>query len=210
MKRRNFFRSIALGGVGAALTPVAKAASSLASEKMKPQTNVKQALAIPRNEYSMPGKYPGKVVKMNSAHGVVDGKPSEAVAYEMLKSGMLYLTGESDLKAARLRFVGPEDVIGLKVNPIAGKLLSPSHAVTQSVIKQLEEAGIPRKNLIIWDRREVDLKESGFTEESCPGVRILGTEYQDENGSYIDVDGKYYGEYRIDRSQYFRAAIVEE
>ena len=107
MKRRNFFRSIALGGVGAALTPVAKAASSLASEKMKPQTNVKQALAIPRNEYSMPGKYPGKVVKMNSAHGVVDGKPSEAVAYEMLKSGMLYLTGESDLKAAWLRFVGP-------------------------------------------------------------------------------------------------------
>ena len=122
MKRRNFFRSIALGGVGAALTPVAKAASSLASEKMKPQTNVKQALAIPRNEYSMPGKYPGKVVKMNSAHGVVDGKPSEAVAYEMLKSGMLYLTGESDLKAAWLRFVGPEDVIGLKVNPI-GKAL---------------------------------------------------------------------------------------
>lgn len=210
MKRRNFFRSIALGGVGAALTPVAKAASSLASEKMKPQTNVKQALAIPRNEYSMPGKYPGKVVKMNSAHCVMDGKPSEAVAYEMLKSGMLYLTGESDLKAAWLRFVGPEDVIGLKVNPIAGKLLSTSHAVTQSVIKQLEEAGIPRKNLIIWDRREVDLKESGFTEENYPGIRILGTEYQDENGSYIDADGKYYGENRIDRSQYFRAAIVEE
>ena len=106
MKRRNFFRSIALGGVGAALTPVAKAASSLASEKMKPKTNVKQALAIPRNEYSMPGKYPGKVVKMNSAHCVVDGKPSEAVAYEMLKSGMLYLTGESDLKAAWLRSSG--------------------------------------------------------------------------------------------------------
>ena len=62
-KRRNFFRSIALGGVGAALTPVAKAASSLASEKMKPKTNVKQALAIPRNEYSMPGKYPGKVAR---------------------------------------------------------------------------------------------------------------------------------------------------
>ena len=53
MKRRNFFRSIALGGIGAALTPVAKAATSLASEKVKPETNVKQALAIPRNEYSM-------------------------------------------------------------------------------------------------------------------------------------------------------------
>lgn len=210
MKRRNFFRSIALGGVGAALTPVAKAASSLAPEKMKPVTNVKQAIAIPRNERSMPGQYPGKVIKMKAANCVVDGKPSEAVAYEMLKGGMLNLTGESDLRAAWLRFVGPDDIIGLKVNPIAGKLLSTTHAVTQSVIKQLEEAGIPRKNLILWDRREADLKESGFTAEAYPGIRIIGTEYQDENGSYIDANGKYYGENRIDKSQYFRAAVVEE
>lgn len=210
MKRRNFFRSIALGGVGAALTPVAKAASSLAPEKTKPVTNVKQAISIPRNDHSMPGQYPGKVIKTNAANCVVDGKPSETVAYEMLKAGMLNLTGESDLRAAWLQFVGPDDIIGLKVNPIAGKLLSTTHAVTQSVIKQLEEAGIPRKNLILWDRREADLKESGFTAEAYPGIRIIGTEYQDENGSYIDANGKYYGENRIDKSQYFRAAVVEE
>ena len=84
------------------------------------------------------------------------------------------------------------------MNPIAGKLLSTSHALTQSIINQLEEAGISRKNIVIWDRREADLKESGFTPENYPDIRIIGTEYTDENGSYINAEGKFYGEERID------------
>lgn len=210
MKRRNFFRSIALGGVGAALTPVARAAASFPQQKQKPATNIGQARSIPRNANSMPGKYPGKVIKSNCATCVIDGKPSEVAAYKMLETGMLNLTGAADLKSAWLQFVGPEDIIGLKVNPIAGKLLSTTHAVTQSVVKQLEAAGIPRKNLIIWDRREVDLKESGFTEENYPGIKILGTEYQDENGSYINSEGKYYGENRIDKRHAFHADVNGE
>lgn len=209
MKRRNFFRSIALGGVSAALAPMAKASSTFQA-KQKPITNIDQIRSIPRNEKSMPGKYPGKVVKTNCPACIVDGKPSETAAYKMLEAGMLELTGAENLNAAWLRFVGPEDVIGLKVNPIAGKLLSTTHAVTQSVIKQLEEAGIPRKNLLIWDRREVDLRESGFTAENYPGIRIIGTEYQDENGSYIDPAGKYYGENRIDKNHRFHAAVNGE
>lgn len=203
MQRRNFFRSIALGGMTAALSPIVKAAAPQDPEKQKPVTNIDEIAAIPRTSNSMPGKYPGKVIKANHPGCIIDGQPSEAIAYEMLKTSMLSLTGKTDLREAWLELVGPEDIIGLKVNPIAGKLLSTSHAVTQSIIKQLEEAGIPRKNLIIWDRREADLKESGFTEENYPGIKILGTEYQDADGSYIDKDGKFYGERRIDKSQSF-------
>lgn len=203
MQRRNFFRSIALGGMTAALSPIAKAVPRQEPEKQKPATNINDATAIPRTAHSMPGKYPGKVVKTSHPGCIVDGQPSEAVAYEMLKTSMLNLTGQTDLSKAWLELVGPQDIIGLKVNPIAGKLLSTSHAVTRSIIKQLEEAGIPRKNLIIWDRREEDLKESGFTEANYPGIKIIGTEYQDADGSYIDKDGKFYGESRIDKSQSF-------
>ena len=203
MQRRNFFRSIALGGMTAALSPIAKAVPLQDQEKQKPATNINEATAIPRTAHSMPGKYPGKVVKTSHPGCIVDGQPSETVAYEMLKTSRLNLTGQADLRKAWLELVGPQDIIGLKVNPIAGKLLSTSHAVTRSIIKQLEEAGIPRKNLIIWDRREEDLKESGFTEENYPGIKIIGTEYQDADGSYIDKDGKFYGESRIDKSQSF-------
>ena len=198
MKRRNFFRSLALGGASVAFSPIVKAAPSAQAVKEKPATNIKDALAIPRNENSMPGKYPGKVVKATHPGCIVDGQPSEESAYEMLRNCLLNLTGKENLKEAWLQFVGPDDVIGLKVNPIAGKLLSTSHALTQSIINQLEEAGISRKNIVIWDRREADLKESGFTPENYPDIRIIGTEYTDENGSYINAEGKFYGEERID------------
>ena len=210
MKRRNFFRSIAAGGITAALSPIVKAAAPTGVAKEKPETNIKEAIAIPRTPHSMPGKYPGKVVKANHPACIVDGKPSDIAAYEMLKSAMLRLTGQENLKEAWLQLVGPDDIIGLKVNPIAGKLLSTSHAVTRAIIRQLEEAGIRRDHLLIWDRREADLKESGFTAENYPDIPIMGTEYQDENGSYINAEGKFYGEERVDKKHYFYVDLEGE
>lgn len=210
MQRRKFFRSLALGGVTAALSPIVKAAAPEEVAKEKPQTNIQDALAAPRTATSMPGRYPGKVVKADHAGCIVDGQPSGEAAYEMLKAAMLRLAGTENLKEAWLQLVSPEDVIGLKVNPIAGKLLSTSHAVTQAIVRQLEEAGIARDRLVIWDRREADLKEAGFTAENYPGIRILGTEYQDENGSYINAEGKFYAEERIDKNHYFYVDLEGE
>ena len=56
MQRRNFFKSIAASGLGVALSPVIKAAPGFAAGDEKPQTNIADAVAIPRNENSMPGK----------------------------------------------------------------------------------------------------------------------------------------------------------
>lgn len=53
MKRRNFFRSLALGGAGMVFSPIAKAVP-VADDK--PETNLKDALAVPRTAQSMPGK----------------------------------------------------------------------------------------------------------------------------------------------------------
>lgn len=210
MQRRKFFRSLAFGGLSAALTPVVKAAAPVISDTKIPDTNIDEALAVPRTASSMPGKYPGKVVRANHPQCVIDGKPSEEATYEMLKLSICSLTGENDLAKAWLQLVGPEDKIGLKVNPIAGKLLSTSHALVRSVVRQLEETGIPRENLLIWDRREEDLHNSGFTAENYPGIRILGTEYHDENGSYVNAEGKYYGEERVDKNHYFYVDLEGE
>ncbi|MDD2438518.1 MAG: hypothetical protein PHX50_11665, partial [Massilibacteroides sp.] len=212
MKRRSFFKLMTAGGLTTAFSPVIKAApvlDSVPAEK-KPETNIADAVAVPRNKYSMPGLFPGCVVRVNHPEAVVDGKPSDEVAYEMLKTSMLALTGLPELKEAWLQFVGPEDIIGIKVNPVAGKLLTTSHAVTGAIVRQLEEAGIPRKNLVIWDRREMQLHETGYTEENYPGIRITGTECQDADGGYYAANGKLYSEDRIDKSHYFYANVEGE
>jgi hypothetical protein len=82
--------------------------------------------------------------------------------------------------------------------------------VTSAIIQQLEEAGIPRKNLIIWDRREMQLHETGYTEDNYPGIRIWGTECQDADGGFYASNGKLYSEDRIDKSQYFYADVEGE
>lgn len=211
MKRRDFFKLVSVGGAAFALNPVLNAAQlSGVMPQDTPETNIADALKVPRVKSSMPGLYPGKVVRINDPKSVIDGVPQEDVAYEMLKEAMLTLTGERRLKEAWRKFVGPKDIIGLKVNPVAGKLLTTSHAVTKSVIKQLEESGIPRKNIVIWDRREMQLHETGYTHENYPGVKITGTECMDEKGGFYGLDGLLYSEHRVDKSQYFYANIEGE
>jgi uncharacterized protein (DUF362 family) len=212
MKRREFFRYLSLGGAGLALNPVMRAAESspFFQTDSKPQTNIGDALAVPRKENSMPGLYPGRVVKVTDPGAVNDGVPSFEAAYKMLKESMLLLTGVRSLKKAWRKFVAPNDIVGLKVNPVAGRLLTTSHAVTQAVIRQLEEAGIPRKNLVIWDRREMDLNETGYTQANYPGITITGTECQDEKGGYYNMEGKLYAEERIDKGHFYYADIEGE
>jgi len=210
MDRRKFFKIASATGAGIAAGTlagkplVAAAMPTVAPQQQKPATNIEEALKIPRTKTSMPGRYPGKVVKVVNPGAVVDDKPVQSVAYEMLAKSMLLLTGKKNVKQAWQQFVGPKEIIGLKVNPIGGKLLSTSHAVVQSVVKQLEEAGVPRKNIVIWDRRGEQLEEAGFTAQNYPGIRISSTEYK-ENDSYYGTDGKLLSEHRIDKNQYFWA-----
>ncbi|MDR1171575.1 MAG: DUF362 domain-containing protein [Bacteroidales bacterium] len=209
MYRRKFFKSLSAGSIGLLLPPMIKAAEPLAPllRDDVPATNIAEARAIPRTRDSMPGKYPGKVIKTVRPGCVVDGKPDSDTVYDMLKSSMLRLTGVANLKDAWRQFVDTSDIIGLKVNPIAGKMLATSHALTQAVVRQLEEAGISRANMVIWDRREMQLAETGYTSENYPGIKITGTECEDANGGYYTPEGKLYGEERIDKDHYFYADV---
>lgn len=208
--RRRFFKMAAMGSIGAAVLPPWMGYSQEEKKDEKPSTNIEDAKKYPRNTNSMPGKYPGKVVKATHPQAVVDGSIDAEKADLMLKEAMLRLTGAANINEAWLQFVGPDDIIGLKVNPVAGKLLFSSHEVTRAVIRQLEEAGIPRKNLVIWDRREMQLHEVGYTEEAYPGIRITGTECQDKEGSLYDAEGELYSLSRIDKDWYYWADVEGE
>jgi uncharacterized protein (DUF362 family) len=176
----------------------------------KPATNISDAAKIPRKDGSMPGKYPGRVIHVRNSRAVLHDEPIEQEAYLMIKKAMLELTGQDDLAKAWRTFVSPGERIGLKVNPVAGKLLSTSHAVTRSVVKQLTESGIGREDIMIWDRRDMELKDTGFTAENYPGIKIAGTELQDENGSFYGKDGKLYGERNIDKDWFYWADVEGE
>jgi uncharacterized protein (DUF362 family) len=176
----------------------------------KPKTNIADAAKHPRTPLSLPGKYAGRAILARNEKAWANGAPDVAALDRMIEAALLSLTGASTLHAAWREFVTPEDVIGLKVNPVAGKLLSTSPEIVHVIIGQLERSGIPRKNIVIWDRREFELHETGFTPEAFPGVRITGTERKDSSGSFRDKEGRLYSESVIDRDWSYWADVEEK
>ena len=212
LDRRKFVKIITAGGFAAAFSPllpyISKGQSKPASGA--PSTNIQDALKHPRIPESMPGKFPGRVIKAVNDHSIANDLPDVPVLNRMLEKSMLALTGCSQSGAAWRTFVSPDDIIGLKVNPVAGKSLSTSPEIVTVIIGQLEAAGIPRDHIVIWDRREFELQEAGFTVDRFPGVRIVGTEQKDAKGSFYDEKGKLYGERMIDKAWYYWADAEEK
>lgn len=214
VNRRNFLRLAGAGAAAAAVAPVANAIRTTPDnaipQQAKPDTNIGDALKVPRNERSMPGLFPGRVAVVKNSRSVSENTIVGQEVHDMIARSMLELTGEKKLKKAWRKFVSPGDRIGLKINPVAGKSLTTSHEVVRAIIAQLEASGIDRSHLTIWDRREFELTDAGFTPENYPGIRITGTEQMDKDGLYYGKDGKLYGEHMIDRDWYYWADVEGE
>ncbi len=209
--RRDFLKLIGATGIGLAVSPMINR-YSLARTKFddKPKTNIEDALRYPRNINSMPGKYPAKVVQVVDKNAVQDNIFNENMIDEMIKKGITNLSGKQDYLDCWRELFSPTDIIGLKVNPVAGKDLSTSLEVVRVIIKQLEEAGISKKNIVIWDRREFELHEVGFVEQNFPNIKITGTECKDNKGSFYNAEGKLYSEDRIDKEWFYWADCEEK
>lgn len=78
------------------------------------------------------------------------------------------------------KLVRPGEVVGLKVNTIAGPGLSTNPALVEAVCERLKQAGAKPENIIVWDRTNEELDRIGFKlSNSANGVRILGTDSKD-------------------------------
>ncbi len=205
ISRRKFCKTASIIGLGAGVLPIHSFAFRPIPHDEKPKTNIADASKLPRNKNSMPGKYPAKVVQISDSKSIVGNEIQKNTVNEMISKGMLALTGAKTIKDAWLQFVSPDNRIGLKVNPVAGKQLSTSIEITQVIIEQLVAAGIPKEKIMIWDRREYQLHDAGFTNKNFEGITIRGTEQKDETGSFYDDDGELYSKKMIDKDWYYWA-----
>jgi len=82
------------------------------------------------------------------------------------------------------RLVRPGEVVGLKVNCLAGKGASTSVPLVEAICERLQQAGIPAKDIVIWDRLNADLESAGFRPTSArQRIRSMGNDelgYEDE------------------------------
>ncbi len=109
----------------------------------------------------------------------------------MLDRAMSALFATDSPLEAWKKLVRPGEVVGLKVNGLAGRGISTNVLLVQLVCQRLQDASVPQKNIIIWDRLNQDLESAGFRIDTrqdhlrCFGNEVLG--YEEDLSVYGNV-----------------------
>jgi uncharacterized protein (DUF362 family) len=160
--RRDFLKKCALGALVAGAAPYSFAVDG----KVNPT-----------------GAAAGKskvVIARDAALYGASSAPDSARVQKLLDQAMQNFFGSSDPLAPWKKLVRPGEVVGLKVNTIAGPGLSTHVVLVEAIAERLKQAGVKPANIIVWDRTNEELERAGFTLSTDPNrLRILGTDTKD-------------------------------
>ena len=71
----------------------------------------------------------------------------------------------------------PADIVGLKVNCLAGRRMSTSVPLVEAMVALLQAGGVPRKQALVFDRSDTDLRSGGFSPRSGgKDYQVLGND----------------------------------
>ncbi len=114
-----------------------------------------------------------RVVVVQDAQAMEAFTPRANLVHRMVDRGILAHTGKATLAEAWRSVVKTNDVVGLKVVSAPGHTSGTRPAVVAAVVQGLLAAGLPPKNIVIWDKQLVDLRIAGYFElAERYGVRI--------------------------------------
>ena len=82
----------------------------------------------------------------------------------MIQRGLTNLTGKATLKDAWLSLISARDTVGLKVVSAPGPTSGTRPVVVEAVVKSLLVAGLPPRQIVVWDKHLSDLRQAGFFE----------------------------------------------
>lgn len=105
-----------------------------------------------------------------------DGKPNGEEVKRLLRDSLIATTGRSDVKEAWRSLFRPDDIIGIKVNSLAGRGLSSHPELVAGIVTGLVDAGIQANKIVVWDRLERELAAAGLTSNNVAGARALATD----------------------------------
>ncbi len=141
----------------------------------------------PRTKWSMPGLFPGRVVRVEHPGCIVQGAYQAEPVRGMMRRGMQELTGAPGWVEAWRAFFEPGDVVGIKLNPVSRPYVISAPEVVREIIAGLEAAGVKRSNIIAYDRYKKEFDAAGFAAWLPEGVRVsAAADYYDNTQQRID------------------------
>ncbi|MCX7919245.1 MAG: DUF362 domain-containing protein [bacterium] len=133
------------------------------------------------------------VIVQDAAVQIADGVIEQSVVSRMVEQGMIKLTGKKTAADAWKTLFKPSDVVGIKVNCIAGRNMSSRPELVAAIVTGLQSAGVKPDNIIIWERTTNELRAVGYTiNREGPGVKCYGTDgdYDEQIAQFGSFSGK--------------------
>ena len=179
--RRDFLKSPLLAG---ALANVARPPLRAASAQL-----------------GMPGAYPGRVIEVHHPACIVSGAYQQQPIEQMMRKGMLELTGAPGWPDAWRTLFEKGDVVAIKVSPVGGPKLCSDALVLHQIVDGLKQAGVAPRDIVVFSRYRAEIKETGIDKWLPPGVRWDGASAQYDNVQ-LDMDG-------YDPDHYMELALIK-
>ena len=118
---------------------------------------------------------PDVVVARRKALQRQDAAPTPEAVADALGAAIARATGAKDPVAGLRSLLRPGDVVGVKLNCLAGRGLSPRPELVRALVGWLLEAGVAPRRIILFDRSTRELRRAGIVPSIFPaGVRVIG------------------------------------
>jgi len=214
LNRRDFSRSEERPGRRTGLLAgrsLAAVQDAPAAPPARPATNIADALKVPRMKTSLPdysrtgrrGPEPGLRIRSK-----VDPAAVKA------SSTRYHDAHGKDIRSSFGMFFTKDDVVGSRSTPSARSYQHASEVV-DAIVEWLEKSGLPRKNMIIWDRFDYMLRTPVHF-RAYPGISCEGLQTMDEaaaegkskdNSRWLRPDGTHVSTDNFDRDVYYWADV---
>jgi uncharacterized protein (DUF362 family) len=117
----------------------------------------------------------GRIVQIETAEMLKRGRPIPAVTQSMLDKGMLEFTGKKKQADAWGSLFSASEKIGIKINCLGKPKMSTTPEVVNAIIAGLKAAGVPEKNIVVFDHFGSHMRMSRFrlNDKEAKGVRYV-------------------------------------
>lgn len=88
--------------------------------------------------------------------------PNRAVVRRMVEVGLRGMTAKNSADEAWHSLIQTNETVGFKVTSAPGPVSGTRTSVVRALIESLLQSGFPAPQIIIWDKRMVDLRSSGW------------------------------------------------
>jgi hypothetical protein len=148
----------------------------------------------------MPGSFRGRVVEIREPKAIVGNRVTQSIVRRMLERAMTELTGEKSIQHAWAKFIDPNDIVGIKINPSGAPACCSSPEIIREIIDAVRSVGVPLRNIVVYDRYSYEMDVGSYQTLLPTGVRIVGIQDAFASGIIgyepnVYCDANFFGEW---------------